>query len=85
LSRTLYVGNLPLTVTQEQLEAKFGKCGAVISVYLAIDAITGSSKGFAYVEMASDAAAQTAIDRLNLADYEGRLMSVNKARAVVAR
>ena len=78
MSGTLYVGNLPFSATEESLAVKFGQCGTVLSVKLIKDPITGRSKRCGFIEMASLADAQKAVDRLNLADYEGRLMSVNK-------
>ena len=81
MSRTLYVGNLPFSATEETLATKFGRCGTVVSVKLLKDPVTGHSKRCGYIEMASQLEAQTAVDKLNLADYEGRLMSVNAAPA----
>jgi RNA recognition motif-containing protein len=83
VSRTLYVGNLPFSATEETLAVKFARCGTVVSVTLVKDPMTGHSKRCGYIEMATQAEAQTAVDRLNLADYEGRLMSVNKVAAAV--
>lgn len=83
MSRTLYVGNLPFSATEETLAVKFARCGTVVSVTLVKDPMTGHSKRCGYIEMATQAEAQTAVDRLNLADYEGRLMSVNKVAAAV--
>ena len=81
MSRTLYVGNLPLSTTAEALAVKFGICGTVVSVKIVTDEETGRLKGIAFVEMANSSEAQTAIDKLNLSNYDGRLMSVNKLRA----
>ena len=78
--KTLYISNLPFTATEEELSLKFGKCGRVVSADLVLDAQTGRTKGFAIVQMASGAEALTAIQRLNLTSYDGRLMSVNLAR-----
>lgn len=80
MSKTLYVGNLPLSTTHEALTGKFATCGAVVSVKLATDPDSGRMKGMAFIEMASSAAAQVAIDRLNLSSYDGRLMSVTRLR-----
>lgn len=84
MSRTLYVGNLPLSATRESLADKFASCGTVVSVRLLTEASTGLSKGTAFVEMANAADAQSAIERLNLSSYDGRLMSVNWIRAAAS-
>ncbi len=80
MGRKLYVGNLPYTVTEENLSAKFAEYGTVESAKLITDRDTGRSKGFGFVEMATDAEAQAAIDRLNGTDYDGRPMTVNEAK-----
>ena len=80
MGRKLYVGNLPDSATEQDLSDKFAACGTVESVKLITDLDTGRSKGFGFIEMASDAEAQAAIDSLNGSDYEGRPMKVNEAR-----
>ncbi len=80
MGRKLYVGNLPDSATEQDLSDKFAACGTVESVKLITDRDTGRSKGFGFIEMASEAEAQAAIDSLNGSDYEGRLMMVNEAR-----
>ncbi len=80
MGRKLYVGNLPFSVTEQDLSDKFAACGTVESVKLITDRDTGRMKGFGFIEMASDAEAQAAIDSLNGSDYEGRPMKVNEAR-----
>ena len=81
MSTTLYVSNLPLSATEELLAGKFGKFGAVVSVKLARDALIGASRRGAFVEMRTADDAKQAINGLNLADYDGRLMSVHWAAA----
>ncbi len=76
----LYVGNLPDSATEQDLADKFAACGTVEYVKLITDRDTGRIKGFGFIEMASDAEAQAAIDSLNGTDYEGRPMTVNEAR-----
>ena len=80
MGRRLYVGNLPFSATEQDLSDKFAACGTVESIKLIVDRDTGRSKGFGFVEMASDAEAQAAIDQLNESDYEGRAIKVNEAR-----
>ncbi len=80
MGRKLYVGNLPDSATEQDLSDKFAACGTVDSVKLITDRVTGRTKGFGFIEMASDAEAQAAIDSLNGADYEGLPMKVNEAR-----
>jgi RNA recognition motif-containing protein len=78
--KTLYISNLPLSATEKELLLKFGRCGSVVTAKIMLDAGTGRSKRFGFVEMASGDEALTAIRRLNLTTYDGRLMSVNLAR-----
>ncbi|MHC5010230.1 MAG: RNA recognition motif domain-containing protein [Planctomycetota bacterium] len=76
----LYVGNLPFSSTQADLEDAFGAFGTVTSVNVITDRETGRPRGFAFVEMASDAEAQAAIEGLNNKDFGGRSLKVNIAR-----
>jgi RNA recognition motif-containing protein len=78
----LYVSNLPLSATEEVLAGKFGNFGAVVSVKLDRDG-SAMSRRSAFVEMRTAADAQKAINGLNFADFDGRLMSVYKAVAAV--
>jgi len=80
VGRKLYVSNLPFSATEQDLSDKFAACGTVESVKLITDRDTGRFKGFGFIEMASDAEAQAAIDSLNGTDYKGRTMKVNEAR-----
>lgn len=80
MGRKLYVGNLPYSATETALSDKFTACGTVESVKLITDRDTGQSKGFGFIEMASNAEAQAAIDTLNGTDYDGRPMKVNEAK-----
>ena len=80
MGRKLYVGNLPYSVTESDLSDKFAASGTVESCKVITDRDTGQSKGFGFVEMASDAEAQAAIDSLNGTDYDGRPMKVNEAK-----
>lgn len=85
MGKKLYVGNLPYTVTDASLSDAFAQCGTVESSKIITDRDTGRSKGFGFVEMASDAEAQTAISKLNGSDWEGRALTVNEARPMAPR
>ncbi len=80
MGRRLYVGNLPYSATESALSDKFAACVTVESVKLITDRGTAQSKGFGFIEMASDSEAHAAIDKLNGTDYDGRPMKVNEAR-----
>jgi RNA recognition motif-containing protein len=77
------VNNLPLSATEETLAGKFGRFGTVLSVKLDRDSATGVSRRSAFIEMQTSADAQKAINALNLADLDGRLISVYRALAAV--
>lgn len=81
----LYVGGLPYSVTEVQLEEIFSKHGSVVSARVISDKFTGKSRGFGFVEMASSEEAQRAIEALNGTDLEGRTLIVNEARPQVTR
>jgi cold-inducible RNA-binding protein len=80
MARKLYVGNLPYTATEQDLQTLFAGAGNVETVNLMRDMATGRARGFAFVEMASDSEAQQAIDLLNDRDFGGRNLTVNEAR-----
>ena len=80
MSRKLFVGNLPFTTGENELQDLFGQAGTIESVRVMRDMATGRARGFAFVEMQSDEEAQTAIDRFNGADLGGRALVVNEAR-----
>ncbi len=80
MNNKLYVGGLPYTTTDEQLQQLFSAHGTVESARVITDKFTGRSKGFGFVEMSSGAEAQTAIQALNGTDLEGRSLTVNEAR-----
>ncbi len=82
MGRKLYVGNLPDSATEQDLSDKFAAYGTVKSVKLMTDRVTGQTNGFGFIEMASDAEAQAAIDSLNGTDYDGRPMKVNEPRTL---
>ncbi|MBN1953638.1 MAG: RNA-binding protein [Anaerolineae bacterium] len=80
MANKLYVGNLSYSTTQDALSELFGSVGDVVSVDIIIDRMTGRSKGFGFVEMAEQSAAQEAIDQLNGREVDGRAIKVAEAR-----
>jgi len=80
VTKKLYVGNLSYDTTEDALRDLFGALGEVASVALIVDRGTGRSKGFAFVEMADDAAAQKAIADLDSKEVDGRTIKVAEAR-----
>lgn len=80
MARKLYVGNLPYTTTEQDLQELFAGAGAVETVSVMRDMATGRARGFAFVEMATDEEAQQAISMLNERDFGGRNLTVNEAR-----
>ncbi len=81
----LYVGNLPYTVRDEDLNQAFSAFGDVASAKVMMERDTGRSKGFGFVEMGSDADAQSAIEGMNGQSLGGRSLVVNEARPMEAR
>lgn len=77
---SIYVGNLSYDVTQEDLTQVFAEYGTVKSVQLPTDRETGRFRGFAFVEMSTEAEETAAIEALDGAEWMGRDMKVNKAR-----
>jgi RNA recognition motif-containing protein len=75
----IFVGSLPFRIEESELKQYFEEYGEVSSVKIITDKVTGRSKGFAFVEMPDDAAAQKAISQLNGADIGGRTAVVNQA------
>ena len=76
----IYVGNLSYEVTEEDLRLALEQFGQVESVTIIKDKYSGQSKGFGFVEMASKAEGQSAIDGLNGKELKGRVLNVNEAR-----
>jgi RNA recognition motif-containing protein len=76
----LYVGNISFHTTKESLESAFAAAGEVRDVYVATDRDSGQPRGFAFVTMANDAAAQNAITQLNGVMLDGRPIRVNEAQ-----
>src|SRR3954471_2503653 len=80
MGRRLYVGNLPYTAGEAELQELFSKAGTVDSVRVMRDAATGRARGFAFVEMSTDEEAQKAANELNSFQMGGRALTVNEAR-----
>ncbi len=85
MGNKLYVGNLPYSVRDEDLQQSFGQFGSVTSAKVMMERDTGRSKGFGFVEMGSDAEAQAAIAGMNGQPLGGRSVVVNEARPMEAR
>ena len=80
MGRKLYVGNLPYSATEQSLREAFSASGTVDSVALITDRDTGQSKGFGFVEMATDQEAQAATSAMNGQMLDGRQIKVNEAK-----
>lgn len=80
MAKRLYVGNLPDSVTDQQLSEHFAKVGAVVSAKVITDRNTGQAKGFGFVEMSVDEEAQKAITELNGSMLGDKAIVVNEAR-----
>jgi cold-inducible RNA-binding protein len=80
MAKKIYVGNLSFQTTETDLSDMFGEIGRVESVQIITDRDTGRSKGFAFVQMADDDAAEKAIVQFNGKEVGGRSLTVNEAR-----
>jgi RNA recognition motif-containing protein len=80
MSKNIYVGNMSYNTTETALRELFEEYGEVISVNVITDRQTGRPRGFAFVEMEDDGAANTAIAELNGQELDGRTLTVNEAR-----
>jgi RNA recognition motif-containing protein len=85
MSKKLYIGNLPYSVTETALREMFTPLGVVDSVAIITDRETGQPKGFAFVEMTDDAAAKQAISQINGKTLDNRSITVAEARPQVQR
>jgi len=85
VNKKLYVGNLDYGTTDSQLEELFSSAGTVESAVVITDRRSGRSKGFGFVEMATEEEAQKAIDTLNNTEVDGRTIVVNEARPKTER
>lgn len=80
MARRLYVGNLPFSAGETELQELFAQAGSVDSVKVMRDMATGRARGFAFVEMSTDDEAQAAIDKFHNYEFGGRNLTVNEAR-----
>lgn len=80
MQNKLYVGNMSFNITQAEIEAAFGEFGTVRSVSIVTDRDTGRPRGFAFVEMGTDAEAQAAINGMDGKSLDGRQLTVNAAK-----
>ena len=78
--KKLYIGNLPYSVTGDELEEMFAEFGDIESAVVISDKFSGRSKGFGFVEFADDEAAKAAMEKMDGADVGGRNLKVNEAR-----
>ena len=85
MATNIYVGNLPWTTTNEELADMFAQFGQVTKAQIVTDRDTGRSRGFGFVEMATDEGAQKAITELHESQLGGRTLTVNEARPKEAR
>ena len=81
MGKRIFVGNLPFSATDSQLNELFSQHGEVVSAEIVKDRFTERSRGFGFVEMAQDDAANAAISALNGHELDGRALTVNEARA----
>jgi RNA recognition motif-containing protein len=85
MGRKLYVGNLPFETSETGLQELFTQAGAVDSVRVMRDMATGRARGFAFVEMSTDAEAQAAVNQFHEQQFGGRTLTVNEARPQTPR
>lgn len=85
MAKKLYVGNLSYNTHEEDLREAFSKFGEVVSATLIVDQTNGRSKGFGFVEMASDEDAEKAISAMNGTSFMERTITVNEARPKTER
>ena len=85
MATKLYVGGLPYATTEDEIRSEFSAAGNVATVAIIMDKMTGRSKGFGFVEMSTEAEAQTAIQMFHGKDFGGRTLTVSEARPLEAR
>jgi RNA recognition motif-containing protein len=85
MAKRLFVGGLPFTTTEPELQDLFSKAGKIVSVKIITDKYTGRSKGFGFVEFETEEEAAKAIEMFNQSDLGGRKIAVNEARPMEER
>ncbi len=85
MSKKLYVGNLDTSVSDSDLQQLFSPHGDIVSARVVMDRDTNQSKGFGFVEMATDVEAQAAIAALNGKEHDGKALKVNEAKPPKAK
>lgn len=80
MPKTLYVGNLPWSTTEDELQQAFSGVSSVLSCRIITDRETGRSRGFGFVEVGDDADVQSVVEAMNGAELGGRAIVVNEAR-----
>lgn len=85
LATKLFVGSLPFATTSDELRALFGAVGAVTDATVVVDKMSGRSRGFGFVEMATEEDAKKAIEKLNGSDVGGRKIFVSEAKPQAPR
>jgi RNA recognition motif-containing protein len=85
MSKRIYVGGLPFSTTENELNALFATYGVVSNTKIITDKYSGQSRGFGFVEMANDPEALAAMEKLNGSDFGGRKLTVNEAKPMEAR
>ena len=85
MSTKLYVGNLPYSSTSDSLKSLFSEVGSVASAQVMIDKFSSRSRGFGFVEMSTPEEAQSAIDKYNGYELDGRKIVVNEAKPMTER
>jgi cold-inducible RNA-binding protein len=80
MAKTVYVSNLPFSVTESQIHALFSQVGKIRDIRIVTDRFTGSPKGFGYIQMVTEKAAQEAVTRFNGYALDDRLLNVSEAR-----
>lgn len=83
--KKIYVGGLPFSTTEDELNGLFASYGKVASAKIITDKFSGQSRGFGFVEMEDDAEATAAMDKLNGSEFGGRKLTINEARPMEPR
>ena len=85
MAKKLYIGGLSYDTTNDGLQEAFAKAGSVESATVIMDKFSGRSRGFGFVEMATDEEAQAALEMWNGKELDGRTLTVNEAKPMEAR